>query len=113
VIFVYSIWSLVALGLVTGLFSQLGKLSLDALIQSDVQDQLRGRVFAWSETLLQTFWVIGGAVGIAIPLRPGLGFGVITGLLLLALGAALRSRATGQGRSAILPTPRRASRQAP
>ena len=111
--FVYSIWSLVALGLVTGLFSQLGKLSLDALIQSDVQDQLRGRVFAWSETLLQTFWVIGGAVGIAIPLRPGLGFGVITGLLLLALGAALRSRATGQGRSAILPTPRRASRQAP
>lgn len=92
---------LVALGLVTGLFSQLGKLSLDALIQHDVQDHLRGRVFAWSETLLQTFWVVGGAIGIAIPLRPGLGFSVVTVLLLAAALAALRSRATGQGGAAL------------
>ena len=99
----YAVWSLVALGLVTGLFSQLGKLSLDALIQHDVQDHLRGRVFAWSETLLQTFWVVGGAIGIAIPLRPGLGFSVVTVLLLAAALAALRSRATGQGGAALAP----------
>ena len=84
-----------AVGLIAGLFSQLGKLSLDALIQREVADRQRARVFAWSETLLQTFWVVGGAVGIAIPLNPSLGFGVITGLVAAALLAALRSRATG------------------
>lgn len=91
----YGFWTLVVLGLVAGLFSQLGKLSLDALIQSDVSDHMRGRVFAWCETLLQSFWVIGGAVGIAIPLNPTLGFAVVTVLLVLAFAAALRSRATG------------------
>jgi MFS family permease len=95
VTFFYSVWTLVAVGLIAGLFSQLGKLSLDALIQREVADRQRARVFAWSETLLQTFWVVGGAVGIAIPLNPTLGFGVITGLVAVALLAALRSRATG------------------
>ncbi|GAA1792559.1 MFS transporter [Nostocoides veronense] len=99
--FLYSVWSLVALGLCTGLFGQLGKLSLDALIQQEVQDHLRGRVFAWSETLLQTFWVIGGGVGIAIPLKPQLGFGVVSALVVLAAAAALRSRATAAGTAAL------------
>lgn len=96
----YSVWTLAALGLAAGLFGQLGKLSLDALIQLDIQDHLRGRVFAWSETLLQTFWVIGGAIGIAIPLIPHLGFGVVSALLVIAGAAALRSRATGAGHAA-------------
>ncbi len=92
--FFYSIWTLAALGFVAGLFGQLGKLSLDASIQRDVDDHTRARVFAWSETLLQTFWVVGGAIGIAIPLRPSLGFAVVTALILGAVLAALRSRAT-------------------
>jgi len=99
--FVYAVWSLVALGLIAGLFGQLGKLNLDALIQRDVQDRLRGRVFAWSETLLQTFWVIGGAAGIVVPLQPRLGFAVVSGAIILALLAALRSRSTGQGRASV------------
>ena len=90
----YSIWSLLALGLTAGLFGQLGKLSLDTLIQQDVPEHTRARVFAWSETMLQTFWVVGGGIGIAIPLRPTLGFGVVTALVALAILAALRSRTT-------------------
>ncbi|HET6967932.1 MAG TPA: MFS transporter, partial [Ornithinibacter sp.] len=54
----YSVWTLVLLGLVTGLFGQLGKLCLDALIQRDIADDVRARVFSWSETILQGFWVV-------------------------------------------------------
>jgi hypothetical protein len=38
---------------------------------------VRTSVFAWSETQLQIAWVIGGGLGIALPLIPRLGFGVI------------------------------------
>lgn len=96
----YSIFTLVAIGLAAGLFGQLGKLSLDSLVQREVPEMLRARVFSWTETLLQTFWVVGGAAGILVPLQPRLGFGVIAGLIALAGLAALRSRATGRSRAA-------------
>ncbi|CCI51515.1 MFS transporter [Nostocoides jenkinsii] len=96
----YSIFTLVAIGLAAGLFGQLGKLSLDSLVQREVPEMLRARVFSWTETLLQTFWVVGGAAGILVPLQPRLGFGVIAGLIALAGLAALRSRATGRPRAA-------------
>ena len=91
----YSLWTLLLLGLVTGLFAQLAKLSLDALIQRDIEDAVRARVFSWSETILQAFWVVGGAVGIAIPLEPVLGFLVVMGLVVGAFLVALRSRRLG------------------
>ena len=73
----YSAWTLVALGLVAGLSSQLARIGLDALVQRDVGEEVRTSVFAWSETQLQIAWVIGGGLGIALPLIPRLGFGVI------------------------------------
>ncbi len=91
----YSLWTLLLIGLVTGLFSQLAKLSLDALIQRDIADDVRARVFSWSETILQGFWVLGGALGIAIPLEPALGFSIITVVVLGAVLVALRSRRLG------------------
>ena len=91
----YSLWTLMLLGLVTGLFAQLAKLSLDALIQRDVEDAVRARVFSWAETILQGFWVVGGAVGIAIPLDPVLGFLVVTAMVVGAFLVALRSRRLG------------------
>ena len=91
----YSLWTLMLLGLVTGLFAQLAKLSLDALIQRDVEDAVRARVFSWAETILQGFWVVGGAVGIAIPLDPVLGFLVVTAMVVAAFLVALRSRRLG------------------
>jgi MFS family permease len=88
----YSLPTLVLLGLATGLFGQLAKLSLDALIQRDVDDHVRARVFSWSETILQAFWVVGGAIGITLPLLPVLGFAIVTAVVVLACLVALRSR---------------------
>ena len=88
----YSLPTLVLLGLATGLFGQLAKLSLDALIQRDVDDHVRARVFSWCETILQAFWVVGGAIGITLPLLPVLGFAIVTAVVVLACLVALRSR---------------------
>jgi MFS family permease len=49
----YSAWTLVTLGLMAGLSSQLAKLGLNALVQRDVGEMVRTSVFACSETLLQ------------------------------------------------------------
>ncbi len=90
----YAAWTLVVLALVAGVSGQLAKLSLDALVQRDVGETVRTSVFAWSETLLQIAWVIGGALGIALPLNPQLGFGVIAVLLVGTFLMAIRSRIT-------------------
>lgn len=90
----YGIVALVALGLVAGLCSSLGKLSLDAMIQRDVPENVRTSVFARSETVLQLAWVIGGGCGILMPLVPRLGFGFLAGVLVLLLIVVLRPRPT-------------------
>ncbi|MFC5954647.1 MFS transporter [Streptomyces pratens] len=68
------------LAAVAGFAQALAKLSLDALIQRDVPELVRTSAFARSETLLQVSWVLGGAIGIAMPLIGSLG---------LAVGAAI------------------------
>jgi MFS family permease len=80
-------WPLaVVLGLTVGLCQSLGKLSLDALIQRDVGEEVRTSMFARSETLLQLSWVIGGLIGIGLftaDVSAPLGM-VITAVILLA-----------------------------
>jgi len=56
---------------------------------------VQARVFSWSETILQGFWVVGGAIGITIPLLPVLGFAIVTAVVALAFLVALRSRRIG------------------
>ncbi|WP_245770074.1 MFS transporter [Streptomyces radiopugnans] len=70
---------------VAGLAQALGKLSLDALIQRDVPEVVRTSAFARSETLMQMSWVVGGAVGIALPLIGPVGMGVAG--VIVAVGA--------------------------
>jgi MFS family permease len=87
------------LGLVAGTSQQLGKLSLDALIQREVPERVRTSVFARSETLLQLSWVIGGFVGVVMPLVARLGLFTIAAVLVLWLfvvvrGVALSRRTT-------------------
>ena len=77
----YGLPAVVLLGLTAGLAQSLGKLSLDALIQADVPERTRAGTFATSETLLQLSWVVGGLLGIALPLVPRLGLGVSAALL--------------------------------
>lgn len=78
------------LGAVAGLTQALSKLSLDALIQRDVPEQVRTSAFARSETALQMAWVVGGGIGIALPLNGTLGMSVAAAIL--ALGAFLSVR---------------------
>nr|WP_229924313.1 MFS transporter [Streptomyces sulfonofaciens] len=64
------------LAAVAGFAQALAKLSLDAMIQRDVPEEVRTSAFARSETVLQMAWVVGGAVGIALPLNGTLGLSV-------------------------------------
>lgn len=78
------------LGAVAGLTQALSKLSLDATIQRDVPEEVRTSAFARSETLLQMSWVVGGAIGIALPLNGSLGMSVAAGIMGLGALAAVR-----------------------
>ncbi|WP_254407243.1 MFS transporter [Streptomyces sp. GMY02] len=64
-----------------GLSQALSKLSLDAVIQRDVPEEVRTSAFARSETLLQMSWVVGGAIGIALPLNGVLGMSVAAAII--------------------------------
>ncbi|WP_411079763.1 MFS transporter [Streptomyces sp. cmx-18-6] len=79
-----------ALGAVAGFTQALSKLSLDAMIQRDVPEEVRTSAFARSETLLQMAWVVGGGIGIALPLNAVLGMSVAAAIL--GLGAVTSVR---------------------
>lgn len=79
-----------ALAAVAGFTQALSKLSLDAMIQRDVPEEVRTSAFARSETLLQMSWVVGGAIGIALPLNGVLGMSVAAGILALGAAASVR-----------------------
>ena len=76
---------------VSAVTNALGKVALDAIIQREVPDNLRASAFARSETWLQMSWVVGGALGIALPPTGWLGFTVAAALLVLAVGLVLWS----------------------
>jgi MFS family permease len=77
----YGLIPLVLLGLTAGLAQSLAKLSLDSTIQRDVPGRIQASAFARSDTTLQLAWVIGGFVGIVMPLMPRLGLGIAAGVL--------------------------------
>lgn len=76
---------------VSAVTNALGKVALDAIIQREVPDSLRASAFARSETWLQISWVVGGALGIALPPTGWLGFTVAAALLVLAVGLVIWS----------------------
>ncbi|MFC8131433.1 MFS transporter [Streptomyces sp. NPDC057302] len=69
------------LGAVAGFAQAMSKLSLDALIQRDVPEEVRTSAFARSETILQVAWVVGGGIGMALPLIGSLGFAVASAIV--------------------------------
>jgi hypothetical protein len=81
---------------VSAVTNALGKVALDAIIQRDVPESLRASAFARSETWLQLAWVLGGAIGIALPAIGWLGFTVAAALLVLAVGLVLWSLYRGR-----------------
>jgi MFS family permease len=88
------LWGLVTVvlvALVAGFGQQLGRLSLDAVVQRDVPEHVRASAFARSDTALQLAWVLGGGLGIALPLIPQLGMGIAAAGMLAGLLAAQRA----------------------
>lgn len=77
----YGQFLVAALGACAGFGQALAKLSLDALIQRDVPEKVRTSAFARSETFLQMAWVLGGAIGIALPLNGVLGLSVAAAIV--------------------------------
>lgn len=78
----YSLIPLVALGLTAGLTQYLAKVSLDSTIQTGVPARAHASAFARGDTTLQLAWVVGGFVGIAMPLGwPQLGLAVAAATL--------------------------------
>jgi MFS transporter len=108
----FSLISAMVLGLVTGLSQGLGKLSLDSLIQREVPELVRTSIFARSETLLQLSWVIGGFLGVFMPLHATLGLSVVAVVLVAWSVFVLRGR-VASGRTLRTAPPLRPPRQAP
>ncbi|MGP9020165.1 MFS transporter [Streptomyces sp. BR1] len=86
------------LGATAGFTQALAKLSLDAMIQRDVPEEVRTSAFARSETALQMSWVLGGAIGIALPLNGVLGMSVAAGLLAVGFATSVRGLLTAARR---------------
>lgn len=91
----YGLLTAVALGLTAGVAQAMGKLVLDATVQRDVPERHRTSAFARSETLLQLSWVLGGFIGIALPLIPHVGLGVLATLMVGWTAFVLLARRPG------------------
>jgi MFS family permease len=99
----YGLLPLVLLGLAAGLAQSLAKFCLDATIQRDVPTRVQASAFARSDTTLQLAWVVGGFVGIALPLEPArLGLGVAFVVLTAWAVFVLASRPRQSGPAAAL-----------
>ncbi|MEU1665136.1 MFS transporter [Streptomyces sparsogenes] len=86
----YSAVMVAAVAATAGISLALGKQSLDAVIQRDVPEQVRTSAFSRSETTLQLAWVVGGAVGILLPLNGALGMSAAAAMIALGTAASLR-----------------------
>lgn len=62
----FGLWAALAAALVGGFGQSLGKLSLDAVVQQEIGEEVRSSTFAVSETLHQLVWVIGGLAGLGM-----------------------------------------------
>lgn len=100
----FSTVTIAALSATAGFTQALSKLSLDAMIQRDVPEEVRTSAFARSETVLQMAWVVGGGIGIALPLNGVLGMSVAAGLLTLGAATSVRGLLSGARRGS--PHPR-------
>ncbi|MBF6054038.1 membrane protein [Streptomyces eurocidicus] len=100
----FSAFMLAVVAATAGIAQALSKQSLDSLIQRDVPEEVRTSAFARSETLLQMSWVVGGAIGILLPLHGVLGMAVASGVLALGVATAVRGLLTAARRGS--PHPR-------
>jgi MFS family permease len=92
----YGLVPVLLTGLFAGLAGALGKLALDALVQREVPEQVRTSAFARSETVLQLAWVLGGGVGIVVPVSGAWGLGIAAAGLTVMVGVTVRTLVLGR-----------------
>jgi MFS family permease len=92
----YGLVPVLVTGLLAGLAGALGKLALDALVQREVPEQVRTSAFARSETVLQLAWVLGGGIGIVIPVSGAWGLGIAAAALTVMVGVTVRTLVLGR-----------------
>ncbi|MEV7430418.1 MFS transporter [Nocardioides sp. NPDC092400] len=97
----YGVLWLAVLGLTAGLAQSLAKFCLDSTIQRDIPSRVQASAFARSDTTLQVAWVVGGFIGIALPLEPArLGLGVAVAVLGAWTAYVLLGRRSAAARAA-------------
>ena len=91
----FSLWAALVVAFVGGFGQSLGKLSLDAVVQRRIVEEIRSSTFAVSETIHQLVWVIGGVVGLGASLIADgrVALGIVAVALALTLVALLSRRA--------------------
>jgi MFS family permease len=92
----YGLPGVLGVSAASGLAQSLGKLSLDALVQRDVPEEVRASAFARSETVLQLGWVTGAGVGIVVPGEVRWVFAGVAVVLLAATVAVWQTRHRGR-----------------
>ena len=66
------------------------------LEQREVPEQVRTSAFARSETVLQLAWVLGGGIGIVIPVSGAWGLGIAAAGLTVMVGVTVRTLVLGR-----------------
>ncbi|MFI0424849.1 MFS transporter [Spongiactinospora sp. 9N601] len=66
--FLFNLWTAVAVALIAAFAQELGKLSLDAIVQREIGEEVRSSTFGVVEALLQIAWVAGGLAGLIMSL---------------------------------------------
>ncbi|MCW2902476.1 MAG: hypothetical protein JWO67_4741 [Streptosporangiaceae bacterium] len=62
----FGLWAALAVAFVGAFGQSLGKLSMDAIVQREIGEEVRSSTFAVSETLHQLVWVLGGLIGLGM-----------------------------------------------
>ncbi|MFC6933695.1 hypothetical protein ACFQHO_27310 [Actinomadura yumaensis] len=90
----FGLWAALAVATAAGLGQVLGKLSMDAVVQREIGEEVRSSTFAVSETLHQLVWVLGGLAGLGMSIVADgrLAMSIVAGALALSLAVLLSRR---------------------
>ncbi|MFG2085855.1 MFS transporter [Spirillospora sp. NPDC048824] len=98
----FGLWAALAVAAAAGLGQVFGKLSMDAVVQQEIGEEVRSSTFAVTETLHQLVWVLGGLLGLGMSIIADgqVALAVVAGALAVALGLLLSRRQRGTRRRA-------------
>ncbi|MFC5748699.1 MFS transporter [Actinomadura rugatobispora] len=87
----FGLWAALGVAAAAGLGQSLGKLSMDAVVQREIGEEVRSSTFAVSETLHQLVWVLGGLLGLGLSIVASgrIAMSAVAAALALALAALL------------------------